>query len=57
VAAFQIDALPTEKWLQWGVLAASAAVTLWDFESWSAISTKQVELARAPVASPCCRWR
>ena len=46
VSAFRSVAIPTEKWLRWGVLAASAAVTLWDFESWSAISTRQVELAR-----------
>jgi DNA-binding CsgD family transcriptional regulator len=46
VTAFQSEAISTEKWLQWGVLAACAAVTLWDFESWCAISTRQVELAR-----------
>jgi DNA-binding CsgD family transcriptional regulator len=46
VAAFRTETIPTEMWLQWGVLAASAAVTLWDFDSWSAISTRQVEVAR-----------
>jgi len=35
-----------EGWLHWGVLASSAAVTLWDFESWSATSTRQVDVAR-----------
>jgi DNA-binding CsgD family transcriptional regulator len=46
-----VDALLTDEfavadWLHWGVLASSAAVTLWDFESWSATSSRQVELAR-----------
>jgi ATP/maltotriose-dependent transcriptional regulator MalT len=35
-----------EKGLQWGVLASSAAVELWDFESWDALITRQMELAR-----------
>jgi len=35
-----------EDWLQWGVLASSAAVTVWDFESWTATSSRQVDLAR-----------
>ena len=46
MAAFRTEAIPTETWLQWGVLVASAAVTLWDFDGWSAISTRQVEVAR-----------
>ena len=35
-----------EQGLQWGVLASAAAVTLWDFESWDAVISRQVELAR-----------
>ena len=46
VGAFVADKVSVEEWLHWGVLAASAAVTLWDFESWSAVVTRQVELAR-----------
>jgi DNA-binding CsgD family transcriptional regulator len=38
--------ISTEHWLRWGVLASSAAVTLWDFNSWSATSSRQVEIAR-----------
>ncbi len=33
-------------WLHWGVLASSAAVTLWDFDSWSETSGRQVRYAR-----------
>ena len=39
-----------EEWLQWGVLASSAAVSLWDFESWDAVSSRQIELARGAGA-------
>jgi DNA-binding CsgD family transcriptional regulator len=46
VAAFRADAVSAEQWLQWGVLAACAAVTLWDFDSWSAVVARQLELAR-----------
>lgn len=38
--------VPIEDWLHWGVLASSAAVTLWDFECWAATSGRQVNLAR-----------
>jgi len=34
------------EWLHWGVLASSAAVTLWDFDSWQATSGHQVDMAR-----------
>jgi DNA-binding CsgD family transcriptional regulator len=34
------------EWLHWGVLAAAAAVTLWDFESWDATSSRHVEFSR-----------
>jgi len=50
VDAFRSDGASVEEWLQWGVLASSAAVTLWDFESWDAVSTRQVELARSSGA-------
>ena len=50
VDAFRSDGASVEEWLQWGVLASSAAVTLWDFDSWDAVSTRQVELARSSGA-------
>jgi DNA-binding CsgD family transcriptional regulator len=50
VDAFRGDEVSLEQWLQWGVLASSAAVTLWDFDGWDAVSTRQVELARASGA-------
>jgi DNA-binding CsgD family transcriptional regulator len=46
VSAFRGEAISVEKGLQWGVLASSAAVETWDFESWDAVITRQMELAR-----------
>jgi DNA-binding CsgD family transcriptional regulator len=46
VRAFRDDEVSSEQWLQWGVLASSAAVTVWDFDSWDAVSSRQIELAR-----------
>src|SRR5215216_6156485 len=46
VSAFRGDRISVEKGLQWGVLASSAAVELWDFQSWDAVITRQMELAR-----------
>ncbi|MGW5237520.1 helix-turn-helix transcriptional regulator [Monashia sp. NPDC004114] len=40
------DDVAATDWLHWGVLASSAAVTLWDFECWNATSDRQIELAR-----------
>ena len=46
VSAFHGGQVSVEKGLQWAVLASSAAVGLWDFESWEAVISRQVELAR-----------
>jgi DNA-binding CsgD family transcriptional regulator len=46
VSAFLREEIPVEKGLQWGVLASTAAVTLWDFDSWDAVITRQMELTR-----------
>jgi DNA-binding CsgD family transcriptional regulator/tetratricopeptide (TPR) repeat protein len=46
VSAFRGGEMSVEKGLQWAVLASSAAVTLWDFESSEAIITRQVGIAR-----------
>ena len=35
-----------EKVLQFGAMAATAAAALWDVESWDAVSTRQLQLAR-----------
>jgi DNA-binding CsgD family transcriptional regulator len=40
------DDVTAADWLHWGVLAASASVTIWDFEAWNAASGRQLELAR-----------
>jgi DNA-binding CsgD family transcriptional regulator len=50
VSAFRENDGSTEQWLQWGVLASSAAVALWDFDSWDAVSSRQIELARSAGA-------
>ena len=36
-----------EEWLQWGIFAQMAAMAVWDFDSWAALSARHVELARA----------
>ena len=46
VRALLTGEVSAEDWMHWGVLASSAAVTLWDFESWSATSGRQIDLAR-----------
>ena len=46
VSAFRGGEVGIEKGLQWSSVAATAAVVLWDFESWRDIVTVQVELAR-----------
>jgi DNA-binding CsgD family transcriptional regulator len=40
------EELPADNWLHWGVLGAVAAAAVWDVDSWSAVSTRQVALAR-----------
>src|SRR5215207_9988714 len=46
VRAFRGEAISVEKGLQWSVLASCASVEVWDFESWDAVITRQMELAR-----------
>ena len=48
--AFLGDQVSADDWLQWGLLASDAALALWDFDSWAALSTRHVELARASGA-------
>ena len=40
VDAFRDEEVSVEKGLQWGVLASTASVILWDFDSWQAIITR-----------------
>ena len=40
------EARPADYWLHWGVLGAMAAAAVWDLDSWSAVSARQVALAR-----------
>jgi DNA-binding CsgD family transcriptional regulator len=50
VDAFLGDAVPDRQWLSRGILAANAALALWDFDAWFAVTSRQVELARASGA-------
>jgi DNA-binding CsgD family transcriptional regulator len=47
VNAFLDDQVSGEEWLQWGIFAQMAAMAVWDFDSWVALSTRHVDLARA----------
>jgi DNA-binding CsgD family transcriptional regulator len=46
VITFLGDQVSGEEWLQWGIFAQMAAMAVWDFDSWVALSTRHVELAR-----------
>ena len=50
VDAFLGGQTTADQWLEWGVLAANAALALWDLDSWEAVSHRQVELARSSGA-------
>ena len=50
VNAFLADEVSREEWLQWGIFAQMAAMAVWDFDSWVALSTRHVEVARASGA-------
>jgi len=50
LSAFLGNEVSVAQWLQWGILASSSAVSLWDFDSWNAVSTRQIELARGAGA-------
>jgi len=46
VNVFLGDQVSGEEWLQWGILAQIAAIGVWDFDSWVALSIRDVEFAR-----------
>jgi short chain dehydrogenase len=50
VNAFLGGQVSREEWLQWGILAQMATMAVWDLDSWVAVSTRHVELARASGA-------
>jgi DNA-binding CsgD family transcriptional regulator len=50
VDAFLSDDVSDSEFVQWGHLATSVAVHLWDWKSWEHLSAKHVELARASGA-------
>jgi DNA-binding CsgD family transcriptional regulator/tetratricopeptide (TPR) repeat protein len=46
VNAFVSDAVAVDDSLQWGFLAQTASIALWDIDSYRVLSSRQVELAR-----------
>jgi ATP/maltotriose-dependent transcriptional regulator MalT len=50
LTAFLGDQMSGEDRLQWGILGQVAAMAVWDFDSWIALSTRDVEFARASGA-------
>lgn len=48
--AFAGDDVSRSAWLRWGALVPVAAMALWDFEGWLALSARHVEIARASGA-------
>jgi len=50
VNAFLGDQVSGEEWLRWGILAQMATMAVWDFDSWTRMGTRHVELARASGA-------
>jgi DNA-binding CsgD family transcriptional regulator len=50
VAVFIGDQVSDEDRLQWGILAQVASMCVWDLDSWVALSTRDVEFARASGA-------
>jgi hypothetical protein len=54
VAAFLGDQVSREDRLQWGILAQMATMGVWDFDSWVALSTRDVDSPAPRVPSPRC---
>jgi DNA-binding CsgD family transcriptional regulator len=50
VDGFLHEPLTPDQWFHWGILASMAALTLWDYESWSKLGARQIEAARSSGA-------
>jgi DNA-binding CsgD family transcriptional regulator len=50
LAAFRGDAVGTEERLRWSWLAGRTAAFIWDYDTWDALTSRQVEIARAAGA-------
>ncbi|GAA1647933.1 LuxR family transcriptional regulator [Kribbella alba] len=42
--------LSPDQWFHWGILASMAALSLWDYETWTKLSARQAEVARSSGA-------
>jgi DNA-binding CsgD family transcriptional regulator/tetratricopeptide (TPR) repeat protein len=47
VDAFRVGTLSDDQWLHCGILVGNAALALWDYDSWSAVNARHLELARS----------
>ena len=55
VGVFLSDRVSGSDWLKWGIFAQMAAMGVWDFDGWDALSARHVELARSAGAlAPLC---
>jgi DNA-binding CsgD family transcriptional regulator len=45
-----LEGFSPEEWFRWGVTVSLTAMALWDFDSWTTVSTRMVDLARASGA-------
>lgn len=50
VDAYLDDEVGPDEWLHRGVLAANAALALWDYDAWDAVTARHVECARSAGA-------
>src|SRR5262249_44865662 len=46
LTVFRSEQIPTEEGLHWLWLAGRAAAYIWDYDSWDALTARQIELAR-----------
>ena len=47
---FLKDQVSDDEWLQWGRSATTAALALWDMDSWTELSSRQIDRTRASGA-------
>jgi DNA-binding CsgD family transcriptional regulator len=50
IELFRTGQVSEDDWIQWGRSATTAALILWDVDSWAELSTRQVDLARSSGA-------
>jgi DNA-binding CsgD family transcriptional regulator/tetratricopeptide (TPR) repeat protein len=48
--AFLDNEVSVDDWIKWGILAQTAAMALWDIDTWVVLGSRHVEVARASGA-------